>query len=244
MLLASRNPFISIYPPTEPPVPSKLPFGNEIFNEIPDQPFDLFIPPILKEALRRKKEIISKDLPSIFGFGAKKPKRQEEVQTRHVVRPAFTIPAKTNNVMYYLPSPDLSAGQELDRTINEIFTPRDTKLFPDDYFEDSANEIFDEDIFNYVEKEEDLKDDDNFTTSEDAVPEDTIIVDLSHIEEVYETADEAYNEVVETEDDSEASAITDSSESKETNDSDAQAEVRNKLTNISIELFELIKEEN
>ena len=227
------KPLITVYPQSTtlpPPAPFKIPYSNSL-NEIPEQPLHLLITPILKAALRRKKEIISKDIPSFFGFGAppKPPPVVEGTNAKLVFNPGFSIPAKPNDVMFYLPSPDLSSGGERSRALEREYVPRVTKLVPEDYFvnnrvRETSNEIDYNDSVNYVEKEEDLKDEQDVgqTTAINLSPDDTIIVDLSQTSNnyyktadeannYYETADEAYNEVVETEDDLEAAtAITDS----------------------------------
>ena len=217
-----HNPYITVYPPAPPEAPPKVSYSEDI-NEIPDRPLHLLITPLLKAAFRRKKQIINRDLPSLFGFGAKKHQKVESPATNYIVKPGFSVPVKPNDVMYYLPSPDLSSGREIARTADRSYSPRVTKLLPGDYFEDTSNEILDKESINYAENEANFKDaeDAGLTTAIDLSPTDTIIVDLSDIDEIYETADEAYNEVVETEDELEAlAAITDSSdfESKKVDD--------------------------
>ena len=115
------------------------------------------------------------------------------------------------NVMYYLSPPDLSASPTLTNTIL------------DQVFEEELDEI--NDVFNYPETEVELKDteDGGQTTRIDLSPDssdlETLVVDISQDSPqiYYETSDEAYNDVVDTEDDLDVGvAITDSTHSNST----------------------------
>ena len=137
------------------------------------QPLNLLISPIVKAALRRKKEV--------------KP--------------------RSKNVMYYLSAPDLSSG------------PGITPQIYDQVFNQEINEI------ESPETEQDLKDNGDLgqtrqTTTINLSPDtsnlETLIVDISQdLPQIYyETSDEAYKEVVDTEDDIELGiAVTDSTQS-------------------------------
>ena len=170
----------------------------------PAQPLHLLITPILKAALRRKKQILDRDLPNLLGLGS------EPAPPPHPPPPSPQHPApqpvQASSVMYYLPPPDLSSGRERSRAVRKNnYVPRVTKLLPEDYFDAgfdvATNEIEVNDSINNVEKEEDFKDeqDVSLTTAINLSPTDTIIVDLSGTSDDY-GANEGYNEFMETED--------------------------------------------
>lgn len=115
--------------------------------------------------------------------------------------------SESRNVMYYLPPPDLSSG------LPQIY---------DQIFNEEINEIESSGVINYLETEPDLKDTEDVgqTTTINLSPEssnlETLIVDISQdLPQIYyETSDDSYNDVVDTEDNLDAGVmITDSTES-------------------------------
>ena len=189
---------MTVFPPP-PPVPHTQYSAD---RAAPAQPLHLLITPILKAALRRKKQILDRDLPNLLGLGSEPAPPPPPPSPQH---PA-PQPVQASSVMYYLPPPDLSSGRERSRAVRKNnYVPRVTKLLPEDYFDAgfdvATNEIEVNDSINNVEKEEDFKDeqDVSLTTAINLSPTDTIIVDLSGTSDDY-GADEGYNEFMETED--------------------------------------------
>ena len=209
---------IVVYPPTHQEESSQ---EDVSFNEIPDQPLHLSIVPLLKAAFRRKKQILHRDIPSLLGFGQPKPKNNKVEDVVETKKPlpllgiGEPVVSRSKNVMFYLPSPDLSGGKEKAGNVPHAKVDYKTKLIPENYFDtestktnDNNNDGFDGKSVNFkVSGLQDVLEDAESTTAIYLSPAETIIVDISDVsqqtindsdqlldEEVY---DEIFNNEVE-----------------------------------------------
>ena len=177
------------------------------YNEISDQPLHLSIVPLLKAAFRRKKEIISRDIPSLLGLGA--PHVQDVHQKTEVKKFIIPEPVLSNDVMYYMAPPDLSSGQEREGSKGRAGskTGHETKLFPENYFDQSSgdNVVAGGDYDGKSGYFKDVQDADSTTAinlSQDTAEPDIIIVDISQTIDINDDEDDledVYQEIFENE---------------------------------------------
>lgn len=112
-------------------------------NEIVDTPYpyQIMITPILEEQYRSKKETSKINYP-FFGpdqlvSGSSRSLTKNLPQlSGPTSQTGYPLPFGTNDVMFYLPSPDLSTGQERARSLgDELFKGEETILLPSTYFD-------------------------------------------------------------------------------------------------------------
>jgi len=156
-----------IYPPLYPKLKVRPPpyHPNEILDT--PYPYQIMITPILEEHIRSKKEtpadaleklrlgirsyldpLVDPIVEPILGLdqlvsGSSRsltknlPKISEPTS-----QAAYPLPFQTQDVIYYLPSPDLSSGREHPPLpASNIAEPEQTILLPDNYFEEEIVEI-------------------------------------------------------------------------------------------------------
>jgi len=194
---------ITVYPPTSHDQSQE----DVSYNEISDQPLHLSIVPLLKAAFRRKKEIISRDIPSLLGLGA--PHVQDVHQKTEVTKFIIPEPVLSNDVMYYMAPPDLSSGHEREGSKGRAGskTGHETKLFPENYFDQSSgdNVVAGGDYDGKSGYFKDVQDADSTTAinlSQDTAEPDIIIVDISQTIDDNDDEDDledVYQEIFENE---------------------------------------------
>jgi len=130
-----------IYPPLYPQFKIQPPPYHP--NEIVDTPYpyQIMITPIFEENVRSKKQTTEIDYPYfgpdqlLSGSSRSLTKNLPQI-SEPTGQIGYPLPFETNDVMFYLPSPDLSTGKERARVPTEdIFDAEETLLLPSTYFD-------------------------------------------------------------------------------------------------------------
>jgi len=134
----------TIYPPMYPQYKVEPPpyHPNEIIDA--PYPYHIMITPIVQKHLSNKHEIQKPHYPSIDQIvsGSSRSLTKDLPQlSEPTSQTGLPLPFNTLDVMYYLPAPDLSSGDERENTYyDDIFQSKDTILYPETYFSEENSE--------------------------------------------------------------------------------------------------------
>lgn len=127
-----------IYPPLFPKLKVRPPPYHP--NEIVDTPYpyQIMITPIIEEHIRNKKQTSDIDYPDQLLSGSSRSLTKNLPQiSEPTSQVGYPLPFESQDVMFYLPAPDLSTGRERQPLLtNDFVDSEETILLPATYFDE------------------------------------------------------------------------------------------------------------